>query len=181
MGGDDRFLRRVQDIPEAVGGDVRHVDGHADAVHFRHDLASELRQAALAAFLVDAVGNVVAVAPGQGHAAHAQLVVHAQRFQAAVQGAAFLNGQERVEGVLQGVVHIVLREDLVDVDALVPDGLRFRQILVDELQGVARPAAPAEFLRRHVHGDELQAAAVGDDALRVEHQVVGPQMLVLLV
>ena len=158
---------------------MRNIDGHAEAVHFRHDLAPELRQAALAAFLVDAVGDVVAVAPGQGHAAHAQLVVHAQRFQAAVQGAAFLNGQERVEGVLQGVVHVVLREDPVDVDALVPDGLRFRQVLVDELQGVPCPAAPAELLRRHVHGDELQAAAVGDDPFRVEHQVVGPQVLAL--
>ena len=66
-------------------------------VLLRHDLAAEHGQPAFAAFFVDAVGNIVAVAPYQGHATHAQFIIDAQHFQTAVQRAAFFNGQQRIE------------------------------------------------------------------------------------
>ena len=169
MGGDQRFLAVLQHIPETVGGDMGHVHRHADPVHLGHHFAAEFRQTALAALLVDAVGDIVAVAPYQGHAAHAQVVVDPEDLQAAVDGAALLDGQQGVELVVLHVVQVFPGQNLVDIDALLAHLGDLHQVFVNQLQCVTAPAAPAEFRGGNVKPCELQPTAVLDDAARIHH------------
>ena len=78
VGGDNGLGASLDDIPKARGGDVGDVHQHTKAIHFSHDLAAKNSQATAGAFLVDAVSNIVAVTPHQGHSTHAQLVEAAQ-------------------------------------------------------------------------------------------------------
>ena len=79
---------------------------HAQTVHFCNYLTAKGGQTAAAAFFVDAVGNVVAVAPGKGDSAHAKLIEHAQGFQTAIDSAAFFDSQQSCCFVVEHVSSI---------------------------------------------------------------------------
>ena len=94
MGSNDRFGRSFDNIPEARCSNMGNIYQHAQTVHFCNYLTAKGGQTAAAAFFVDAIGNVVAVAPGKGDSAHAKLIEHAQGFQTAIDSAAFFDSQQ---------------------------------------------------------------------------------------
>ena len=173
MGGDDGFCAVFQHVPEPVGGNVGHIHRDAQPVHLRHDLAAEHGQPAFAALFVHAVGNIVAVAPYQGHAAHAQFIIDAQHFQTAVQRAAFFNGQQRIELPVGKLLQVFSGQNAVHVQSFLLQFPESPQVGVNQLQRIGRPCPDAEHVRRDEHGHELEAAAVFNDPFRVQHQVVG--------
>ena len=71
MRRNNRLGAGFNNIPEAGRSDMGNVDKHTQLVHFCDNLTAKDGQAAAAFFFVDAVSDIVAVAPGERHSAHA--------------------------------------------------------------------------------------------------------------
>ena len=71
MSCDNGLGAGLDNVPEACGCDVGNVNQHTELVHFGNYLAAENGETAAAAFFVDTISDIVAVAPGECHSAHA--------------------------------------------------------------------------------------------------------------
>ena len=71
MSCDNGLAAGLDNVPEACGCDVGNVNQHTELVHFGNYLTAENGKTAAAAFFINAVGNIVAVAPGKSHCTHA--------------------------------------------------------------------------------------------------------------
>ena len=92
--GDHRIARKLEHVPEPGVVQVGHVDQHAALVHRVDHLASEPGEASARDDLA-AVPGVRARAVGQGHGAHPDVVQGVDDVQAAVQGVAVLDREDR--------------------------------------------------------------------------------------
>ena len=85
---------RVQRVVHGGDRDVRQVDEHAEALHLRHDLAAEVRQAAAVRLVGRGVGPADVVVVRQRHVADAKGVQRAEHAERAVDAVAALRAEQ---------------------------------------------------------------------------------------
>ena len=102
MGGEDGTGGEFEGVPDALVGEVAHVEGDADLVHLPQHLPAQDGEALLPPGLGGA-GELVVVVPGHGHGLHAQLFEDAEHGQAPLADLAALDGEDRGDLVAVGV------------------------------------------------------------------------------
>ena len=181
MSGDNRLGACFNNAPETCCGNVGNIYQHTQAVHFRYNLFAEKSQPAAGGFFVNAVGNVVAVAPGKRHGTHAKFVQAAQRFQAAVNGAAFFNGKQGCRFVFQYIACVFGGTHLQHINAVFVQFFYFLVVFIKQAQGITQAALIAENFGRYINSAELQAAAKGNLAFNIKVLFVFVQRSVFIV
>lgn len=144
MRSDHRLRRDRQGVIERLVRNVRHVDDHAEAVHFANHLAPESSETVVARLIRRRVAEIVVAEVGQSHRPDAEAMVDSQDRQIAVDLVATFDGQDGGDLPRAGdPLHIGGVERQLDLV-----GMSVQQLL----EGVAQVQGPPHGIRPVVIG-----------------------------